>query len=101
MFKALIIASSLTFVSSHVAFAGGNPSPGAVSEAGTILGSVNVATANQALNSVGLGGATTLTGSTATVTRLPNGDVTVTSDSGSIFTVSAGWVARLILSYFT
>jgi hypothetical protein len=101
MFKALILASSFALVSPNLALAGGNPSPGAVSEGATILGAVNVATANQAIASVGLGGAMTLTGSTATITRSPSGDITVTSDTGSSFTVSAGFVAQLLLAYFT
>lgn len=101
MLKILFVASALTLACTNLASAGGDPSPGAVSESATILGTVNVAAANSAIASVGLGGGTTLTGTTATVTRTPAGDIVVTSDTGSTFTVLAGYLAQLILAYFT
>jgi hypothetical protein len=106
MLKILFVASALTLACTNLASAGGDPSPGAVSESATILGTVNVAAANLAIASVGLGGGTTLTGTTltgttATVTRTPTGDIVVTSDTGSTFTVLAGYLAELILAYFT
>lgn len=101
MLKTLLVVSVLTLISTNLASAGGNPSPGSVSEAGTILGTVSVATANNAIAAVGFGGEITLTGRTATVRRSQAGDITVTSEDGSTFRVSAGFVARLILAYFT
>lgn len=100
MLKSLLISSVLALASASFANAGGDPSPGPASENAVVLGTVSVGTANQAIASVGLSGAVTLTGTTATVTRAATGDISVTSDSGSTFTVSAGFVAQLILSYF-
>ena len=101
MFKAVILASAIAATSANLALAGGNPAPGPVSEAGTILGTTSVASANQAIAAAGVTGATTLTGTTATVTRTPSGDIIVSTDTGTSFTLSAGYVAQLILNYFS
>ncbi len=102
MLKSILVASALTFASANVGLAGGDPTPGSpASPAGLILGVVNVAAANNAIAAVGLGTGATLTGTSATVTRTPTGNIIVTSDTGSVFTVSAGFVAQLILAYFT
>jgi len=101
MLKSILVASALTLASANFAVAGGDPSPGAVSPSGTILGTVSVASANQAIAAVGLGDGQTLRGTTATVSRTPTGDMVVTTDGGGQFIVQAGFVAQLILAYFT
>lgn len=101
MIKVIAVAAALSIGSGGLAMAGGDPSPGPASETAVILGTVSVASANQAIAAVGLGGPTTLSGSTATVTRTPAGDITVSSDGGQTFTVAAGFVAQLILAYFS
>ena len=100
MFKAIILASAVSVASANLAFAGGHPSPGPVSEAGIVLGTTSVAMANKAIAQFNLPGAVTLTGTNATVTRTPTGDIVVSSNTGATYRVSAGYVAQLILAYF-
>lgn len=104
MIKVLAVAAALSVGSVGLATAGGDPSPGAVSENAVVLGTVSVATANQAIAAVAAatgGGGVTLSGTTATVTQTPAGDITVSTDAGQSFTVSAGFVSQLLLAYFT
>jgi hypothetical protein len=101
MFKILAITAALSIASVGLANAGGDPSPGAVSENAVILGTVSVASANAAIAAVGLGSGATLRGTSATVTRTPTGAIVVTTDAGQSFTVQGGFVAQLILAYFT